>query len=465
MLSEKIIAYIADIVGGDEILTSEADRSCYSYDARTTGTVADLVVFPRTADQVSAIVKLANEHGFPVIPRGAGTGMTGGSTPTDGGVVVVMTKFDRILEIDLDDLIAVVEPGVLNYDFQQEVERHGLFFPPDPASLKYSTLGGNVAECAGGPRAVKYGVTKDYVLGLEVVLPTGGIIETGTRTMKGVVGYDLTRLFVGSEGTLGIVTKITLRLLPLPDTRGTLLAIYPEIDGAASTVSQIIRSRIIPSGLEFMDAASIRCAEMFLQGGFPIDAGGLLLIEVDGPHKIIDDQIAQIRRICDAQGAREVRIARDTAEAEHLWETRRCISQATYAVNPVKVNEDVTVPRSKIPALVKGVEEIARRRDLQIMCFGHAGDGNIHVSVMIDRSDEDMKKAEMAVEDIFRLTLDLKGTLSGEHGVGTTKASYIDMEIGAEALDVMKRIKDTLDPKGILNPGKIFPSVSGAARE
>ncbi|MBW2038079.1 MAG: FAD-binding protein [Deltaproteobacteria bacterium] len=457
MLSEGVIREIEKVIGSEGVMWAEEDRVCYSYDAKTTGPLPDLAVFPRTPEQVSRIMVLANEHGFPVIPRGAGSGMTGGATPVAGGVVVVMTKFDKILEVDLDELIAVVEPGVINYDLQQEVEGLGLFFPPDPASYKYSTIGGNVAECAGGPRAVKYGVMKDYVLGLEVVLPTGEIIETGTRTMKGVVGYDLTKLFVGSEGTLGIVTKVILKLLPFPEARGTLLAIFEKIEAAASSVAQIIRSRIIPSALEFMDNSSLRCAEAYLGAGLPTDAGGFLLIEVDGPQKAVDDQVKMIEEICWAQGAREVRAAENLQEVERLWELRRCLSQASYALNPVKVNEDVTVPRSKIPALVKGVEEIARREGLQIMCFGHAGDGNIHVSIMIGRGEEEMRRAEGAVEEIFKLTLDLKGTLSGEHGVGITKAPYIGMEISPAALEAMKRIKKALDPKGILNPGKIFP--------
>ncbi len=357
MLPIGVIKKIERIIGSDDVLQAEEDRVCYSYDANTTGSLPDLVVFPRATEQVSRIMVLANEHGFPVIPRGAGSGMTGGATP-GGGVVMAMTKFDTIVEIDLDNLIAVVEPGVINYDLQQEVESYGLFFPPDPASYRYSTIGGNVAECAGGPRAVKYGVMRDYVLGLEVVLPTGEVIETGVRTMKGVVGYDLTRLFVGSEGTLGIITKVILKLLPLPEARGTLLAIFPHIEGAASSVAQIIRSRIIPSALEFMDNASLRCAETYLGSGLPADAGGLLLIEVDGPQKVIDDQVLAIEEICLGQDAREVRVAGDPQEEERLWEIRRCLSQAAYSLNPLKVNEDVVVPRSKIPALVKGVEDI-----------------------------------------------------------------------------------------------------------
>jgi glycolate oxidase len=457
MLPKGLIRKIEKLISSEDILWAKEDRVCYSYDANTTGRLPDLVIFPRTPDQISKVMILANEHGFPVVPRGAGSGMTGGSTPVEGGVVVTMTNFDKILEIDLDNLIAVVEPGVINYEFQQEVESLGLFFPPDPASYKYSTIGGNVAECAGGPRALKYGVMRDYVLGLEVVLPTGEVIETGTQTMKGVVGYDLTRLFVGSEGTLGIITKVTLKLLPLPEARGTLLAIFPHVEEAASSVAQIIRSRILPSALEFMDNASLCCAESYLGAGLPTDAGGLLLIEVDGPRKIIDDQIKAIHEICLDQRVREVRVANDPQEVERLWEIRRCLSQAAYALNPVKVNEDIVVPRSRIPALVKGVEEIARKRRLHIMCFGHAGDGNVHVTIMVGRGEEEMERAEGGVEEVFRLTLALKGSLSGEHGVGITKARYINMEIGPAALETMKKIKTMLDPNGILNPRKIFP--------
>jgi glycolate oxidase len=421
-----------------------------------------LIVFPRTPQQISEILKLANQSHFPVIPRGAGTGFTGGTLPVEGGVVLVLTKMNKILRIDPENLLAIVEPGVVTYDLQQEVEKISLFYPPDPASLKTSTLGGNVAECAGGPRAVKYGVTKDYVLGLEVVLPTGEIISTGVQTVKSVVGYDLTKLLVGSEGTLGVITKIILRLLPLPKAKRTMLAIFPTIEAAAKTVSQIISSRIIPTTLEFMDNATIRCVEDYLHMGLPVEAGALLIIEVDGAPEALQGEIEEIQKICQANQALETKVAKDKQEAEDLWKARRAVSSAVVKLNPTKINEDVTVPRSKVADILRRVEAISKKHNLIIVNFGHAGDGNIHVNVLIDRrkpGEED--RAHVAVKEIFKAALDLGGTLSGEHGIGITKAPYLTMELGDMGVEVMKRIKKSFDPNNVLNPGKIFPEAAG----
>jgi glycolate oxidase len=458
MFDPKISQPIRNIVGKENFFDDKETRICYSYDATNIRYLPDLIVFPRTREQISAILKLANEAKFPVIPRGAGTGFTGGTLPVEGGVILVLTKMNRILQIDSDNLLTVVEPGVVTADLQKEVEKMGLFYPPDPSSLKSSTLGGNVAECAGGPRAVKYGVTKEYVLGLEVVLPTGEIISTGVQTVKGVVGYDLTKLMVGSEGTLGIITKMVLRLLPLPKAKRTLLAIFPTIEAAATAVSQVIRSRIIPTTLEFMDNAAIRCVEDYLHMGLPVEAGALLIIEVDGAPEAIAQDLLEIQKICLANRALETKTAKDDQEAEELWKARRAVSPAVVKLNPTKINEDITVPRSKVAEILHRVEAIAKRHQLIIVNFGHAGDGNIHVNVMIDKrrpGEED--RAHAAVEEIFAATLDLGGTLSGEHGIGITKAPYIAMEVGDMGLEVMKRIKKAFDPNNILNPGKIFP--------
>jgi len=373
-----------------------------------------------------------------------------------------LTKMNKILRIDPENLLAIVEPGVVTYDLQQEVEKISLFYPPDPASLKTSTLGGNVAECAGGPRAVKYGVTKDYVLGLEVVLPTGEIISTGVQTVKSVVGYDLTKLLVGSEGTLGVITKIILRLLPLPKAKRTMLAIFPTIEAAAKTVSQIISSRIIPTTLEFMDNATIRCVEDYLHMGLPVEAGALLIIEVDGAPEALQGEIEEIQKICQANQALETKVAKDKQEAEDLWKARRAVSSAVVKLNPTKINEDVTVPRSKVADILRRVEAISKKHNLIIVNFGHAGDGNIHVNVLIDRrkpGEED--RAHVAVKEIFKAALDLGGTLSGEHGIGITKAPYLTMELGDMGVEVMKRIKKSFDPNNVLNPGKIFPEAAG----
>lgn len=458
MINQAVIGKIQHIVGKEHILLDKETRVCYSYDATNMNYMPDVVVYPRTAQEIAEIVKLANEHRFPVIPRGAGTGFTGGSLPVEGGVVLVLTKMNKIIKIDPENLLAIVEPGVVTFDLQQAVEKIGLFYPPDPASLKSSTLGGNVAECAGGPRAVKYGTTKDYILGLEVVLPTGQIVSTGVITVKGVVGYDLTKLLVGSEGTLGIITKIVLRLLPLPKAKRTMLAIFPSIDAAAVTVSQIISSKIIPTTLEFMDNATIRCVEDYLHLGLPVDAGALLIIEVDGAPECLIPEIDEIRKICQANQALEIRVANDPKEADDLWKARRAVSAAVVKLNPTKVNEDITVPRSKVPEILKRVEAIAKKHNLIIVNFGHAGDGNIHVNVLIDKKKRDeVERCHLAVEEIFRETLALGGTLSGEHGVGITKAPYVGLELGDLGLEVMKRIKRAFDPNNIMNPGKIFP--------
>jgi len=463
MVDKGIIQGIKNIVGKENVAEDKETRICYSYDATNLRYLPDLIVYPFNREQISAILRLANEARFPVIPRGAGTGFTGGTLPVEGGVVLVLTKMNRVLQIDPENLVAVVEPGVVTYHLQQEVEKIGLFYPPDPASLKSSTIGGNVAECAGGPRAVKYGVTKDYVLGLEVVLPTGEIITTGAQTVKSVVGYDLTKLLVGSEGTLGIITKIILRLLPLPKAKRTMLAMFPNIEAAATTVSQIISSRIIPTTLEFMDNATIRCVEDYLHMGLPVEAGALLIIEVDGAPEVLNGEVGEIQKICQANRAIETKVAKDDREAEELWKARRAVSSAVVKLNPTKINEDVTVPRSKVANLLRQMEAISKKHNLIIVNFGHAGDGNIHVNVLIDRRKPgEEERAHLAVKEIFEATLGLGGTLSGEHGIGITKAPYLAMELGDMGLKVMKRIKQSFDPNNILNPGKIFPDAAAA---
>lgn len=460
MLSKNIITELTNIVGKENISTGMEDRICYSYDATNQKFLPDAVVFPKSAEEISLILKLANKEVFPVIPRGAGSGFSGGSLPVEGGVVVSLERMNKILKIDADNLIAIVEPGVVTGDLQEEVGKLGLFYPPDPSSLKFCTIGGNVAECAGGPRAVKYGVTKDYVLGLEVVLPTGEIINTGTQTIKGVVGYDLTKLMVGSEGTLGIVTKIILKLLPLPEATKTMLAVFSDMRDAAATVSRIISSRIIPSTLEFMDKNSISCVDDYVSMGLPADVDALLLIEVDGAKELIEKQAEGIKKICLDNSAREVRIAVDKREVKQLWQIRRAISPSLAKLKPNKINEDIVVPRSKIPDAIIGVKEIAKKYNFTNANFGHAGDGNIHVNIMIDKSDKaEFERAEKAVKEIFELVLGLGGTISGEHGIGISKMPYIGMELSRPAIDVMKKIKQVLDPKGILNPGKIFPKL------
>jgi len=458
VLSKNIITELINAVGKENISTAKEDLICYSYDATSQKFLPDAVVFPKSATDISSILKLANKEVFPVVPRGAGSGFSGGSLPVKGGVVVSLERMNKILKIDADNLVAIVEPGVITGELQWAVEDLGLFYPPDPSSLKFCTIGGNVAECAGGPRAVKYGVTKDYVLGLEIVLPTGEIINTGTQTLKGVVGYDLTKLMVGSEGTLGIVTKIILKLIPLSEAIKTMLAVFTDMRDAAKTVSKIISLKIIPSTMEFMDKNSISCVDDYSSMGLPADVEALLLIEVDGDKRLIENQAETIKKICLNNGAKEIRIAVDKKEAKKLWQLRRAISPALAKLKPNKINEDIVVPRSKIPDAIIGIREIAKKYNLTNANFGHAGDGNIHVNIMIDKSDKaEFERAEKAVKEIFELVLSFGGTISGEHGIGISKMPYIGMELSQPAIDVMKKIKQILDPKGILNPGKIFP--------
>jgi len=453
-----VISKVEAIVGRLYVSTAKEDLLCYAYDATNRHHLPDGVVFPGKTEEVSAIMKVVNDAGVHVVPRGAGTGMSGGALAVQGGLVMVMTRFNRVLSIDGDNLVAEVEPGVITAHFQEEVESKGLFYPPDPASAKYSTLGGNVAECAGGPRAVKYGVTRDYVLGLEVVLPSGEIITTGVRTAKGVVGYDLTRLIAGSEGTLGIVTKIVLRLVPLPEVVRTLGAVFGRIRDAARTVSEIVRSGLMPRTLEYMDQAAIQCVEDYLKIGLPVDAGAMLLVEVDGSPAAADRALAHLAAICEKGGGSEIRVAKSDKEAKALWRAREAISPALFRLGPHKINEDIVVPRNRIPDMVEWIEDLRRRTGLTMVTFGHAGDGNIHFNIMLDKEDKKaVNKAEDAVEELFRHTISLGGTISGEHGVGITKAPYLDMELGGPEIALMKRIKAAFDPKGILNPGKIFP--------
>ncbi|MFO7714953.1 FAD-binding oxidoreductase [Desulfosarcina sp.] len=446
------------IVGRPHFSARREDLVCYGYDATAVLYIPDAVVFPASSQQVSQIMALANAFRIPVIPRGGGSGMTGGALAVRGGVVIVFSRMNRILEVDQENLVARVQPGVITAAFQDQVKRMGLFYPPDPSSAGFSTMGGNLAECAGGPKAVKYGVTRDYVLGLEAVLPTGEIIKTGVRTAKGVVGYDLTRLIVGSEGTLALITEATVKLLPLPESVMTLTASFAGMDIAARAVSAIVRSHTVPRTIEFMDNASIRLAEGYLHVGLPVEAGALLIMEVDGKR----DEIGGLTRALEDQarrlGAVKVTVAQTEAEAQRLWQARKAISPALFKLAPHKINEDIVVPRNRVPDLVAKIDDLRRQTGLTMVAFGHAGDGNIHFNIMLDKSDpKALETAKRAVEALFDYTLALGGTISGEHGVGITKAPYLRKEVGGEVIALMQRIKKAFDPLGLLNPGKIFP--------
>jgi glycolate oxidase len=460
-MDSNVIQLITAIVGAANVLTSPEERWTYAYDATDRAAMPEAVVFPGSAAEIAAIVRLANEHRFPVTPRGAGTGRSGGSVPIHGGVALVLTRLNRILEISRNDLVAVVEPGVILTRLKQAVEAQGLYYPPDPASADFCTIGGNVAECAGGAVAVQYGVTRDYVLGLEVVLPTGELITAGTRTMKGVVGYDLTRLFLGSEGTLGVITRITLRLVAKPPARRTLVAGFGTLDAAAEAVSLILTSGLAPTALEFMDQVTLSCVQEMLPFALPSGTAALLLIAVDGHPKDVEDRTARMARFCREQGARPVLRAKTPEEAEDLWRARKVISPALLKVKPHKVSEDVAVPLGAIPALIAALQEISRARGLIIPSYGHAGDGNIHVNVLFDRQIPGERQAvNPAVEDIFTVVRQLNGTLSGEHGIGLTKAPYLGMELSEAAIALQRRLKQAFDPHNIMNPGKIFPGLA-----
>ncbi len=453
IITEKL----AEIVGREHIATSREELLSYSYDGTGQEFLPEAVAFPGSTDEISRIMVLADQEKFPVVVRGAGSGMTGGSLPVKGGLVLAMSRFKRIIEIDQANQIAIVEPGVINGHLRDVLKPMGLFYPPDPASLNFCTLGGNIAECAGGPSAVKYGVTRDYVLGLEVVLADGRVIETGCRTAKGVVGYDLTRLFVGSEGTLGIITRIIMKLLPLPTAAITFLVCCRSMPQATGLV-RLILEQLQPRTLEFMDKTAIALVKNRLPFALSAETAAILLIEVDGSPVSVKNQAAQLADFLDRQDVLSYQRADNRTEADLLWQARRAVSPAAFALRPDKISEDVVVPRSKIPELVTFTEELARKHNLPVFTFGHAGDGNIHVNIMLDKKNKDeLEQAEEAKKALFREVIRLSGTLSGEHGIGNTKSRFLPLELGSETIKLMRQIKKLFDPHDILNPGKIFP--------
>jgi glycolate oxidase len=457
--AEDFLYGLSAAVGPQWIRTDAASREAYGTDALLQGHPPDFVVIPADTKQVAAIAALCNAHGVPLVVRGAGTGYTGGAVPTRGGVLLSMERLNRILEIDEVNLLAVVEPNVITGDLQREVEHVGLFYPPDPASLEKSALGGNVAECAGGPRAFKYGTTKRYVLGLEAVLATGEVIETGSKAVKNVVGYDLTQLLVGSEGTLAIVTKIILRLVPKPPTQATLLALFENIESAVNAVSALIRRRAVPAAIELVDADSLQAVHEYLgQKIVPREANAALIIEVDGSASAVEDEIGRVAEGCDEAGAVGVVRADTASEREQIWSLRRQLSLALRATGLLKINHDVVVPRGRVPELFAAVADLKRDYQLRIACFGHAGDGNIHVNLMVNHQDTaELDRARTAERRLFERVVALEGSISGEHGIGFAKAKYLGIELSEAEIALMKRIKRAFDPNGILNPGKIFP--------
>jgi glycolate oxidase len=457
---QDLLPHFATIVGEEFVRTDAESLTRYGVDALKRGHNADVVLLPADTAQVAGIVRLCYEHEVPFVPRGAGTGYTGGAVPVKGGVVISMERMNRIIEIDEENLLAVVEPNVITGDLQAEVEKLGLFYPPDPASLKQSVIGGNVAECAGGPRAFKYGTTKKYVLGLEAVLPTGEIVTTGGKVVKNVVGYDLTQLLVGSEGTLAIITKVTLRLVPKPPVQSTLRATFIDVETAVRAVTNIIRHRVVPAALELIDGESLEAVAAYLKvrSLAPEGTGAILLIEVDGIPQAVEEEARLVELACRETGATEILRAQDEAERQELWRVRRELSYSLKMITPLKFNHDMVVPKARIPDLISLVARIRGAYNLRIPCFGHAGDGNIHVNIMVSPDDEDeIMRAHEAEKVLFEGVVALEGSISGEHGIGFSKAPFLPIELSPEEIALMKRVKAAFDPKGLLNPGKIFP--------
>ncbi len=455
-MDTRVIKELRSTLGADRVLDSDVDRVAYSYDATWGEALPDVVVLPLTTAEVSAALRIANRERIPVVPRGAASGLSGGAVPVEGGICLCVARMNKILEINPDELLAVVQPGVVNMDLQDAVAQQGLFFPPDPASWYMSTLGGNVGENAGGPRCLKYGVTKDYVLGLEVVLADGQVMRTGGRTIKNVAGYDLTSLIVGSEGTLGVVTEITVKLLPKTAGRTTVMGIFSQIEQACEAVNRVITSGVLPLTTEIIDGDCIGAVQSQEDYGLPNDADAVLLIDVEGWPGATEHESQIVSQACLAAGAREVHCADDEAAAERLWAARRAISPALSTLGD-KLGEDIAVPRSRIPEMVRRVREIGRKYGMRTPVFGHIGDGNLHPYLICDRSDaEMMARVRQAAGEIFTTAIALGGTLTGEHGIGLAKRDFLERALDPVARQQMLSIKRLFDPNNILNPGKLF---------
>lgn len=458
MLEKTHLKAFQNIVGEENVFDDKAHMIAYSYDATRTRYEPDAVIFPRHEEDVSAILKYCNEHHIVITPRGAGSGFTGGALPANGGIVLGFEKhMNKILEIDMDNMVAVVQPGVINMDLQRAVEEVGLFYPPDPASQEYTTLGGNVAENAGGMRASKYGITKDYVMALRAVLPNGDIIRAGKKTIKDVAGYNIAGILVASEGTLAVITEITLKLIAKPKMTKTAMGIFPSVEAAMNAVYKTFAAGITPVAMEFLDNLTIRAVEEKFHKGLPVDAGALLVTDVDGNLDIeLEEQLEKIEEVFKENGCSKFQRAKDEKEAADLWFARRNASQSITIYGSKKINEDITVPRSELPKLLKEIEKISQKYNVKIPCFGHTGDGNVHTNVMVDGSDpEQLKIGHDAIVEIFKITVEMGGTLSGEHGIGLSKAPFMNIAFSEEEINLFRAIKRAFDPNNILNPGKM----------
>jgi glycolate oxidase len=457
-LSQRVLSELSAIAGAANVLTKKEDLIPYSFDGTAAlNQMPGCVLFVTSAQQISEVLKLANRTGAAIVTRGSGTGLSGGSLPSQDCVVMCTVRMDKILEVDRANLTMLVEPGVTTINIAEEAGRAGLFYPPDPGSMKISTIGGNVAENSGGLRGLKYGVTRNYIMGMEVVLPNGEILFTGNKCVKDVAGYSLKDVFIGSEGTLGVITKVLLKLIPKPQSKKTMVATFNKMDEAAETVSAIIAAQIIPCTLEFLDRTTIHCVEDYAKIGLPLDCEALLLMETDGHPAVVAEEAAAMERIAREHHAKEVRVAKDDAEAMKLATARRSAFSALARLAPTVILEDATVPRSELAHMIRFVEQIAKKYQLRIGTFGHMGDGNLHPTFLTDeRNKDEMHRVELAFTEIFDEAIRLGGTITGEHGVGVAKKTFLPKMMGDAQMRVMRELRRVLDPNGILNPGKMF---------
>lgn len=458
MIETQDLEALKAIVGTEDIKYDKAHQIAYSYDATRTRYQPDAVIFPKNEEEISRILKYCNEKRIPIVPRGAGSGFTGGALPKDGGIVLALEKhMNNIVEIDTKNMVAVVQPAVVNMKLQKKVESMGLFYPPDPASEEYSTIGGNVSENAGGMRAAKYGITKDYVMAIRAVLPNGDIIRAGKRTIKDVAGYNIAGILIASEGTLAIITEITLKLLSKPKLSQTVMGIFPSVHSAMEAVYNSLASGANPVAMEFLDNLTIRAVEEKFKKGLPVEAGAILISDIDGnvPEEI-EYQIELLQKSFKANGCSAFKIAQNEQEAKDIWFARRNASQSITLYGSKKINEDITVPRKELPRLLDEINKVAKKYNIHVPCFGHTGDGNVHTNVMVDGSDkEQVEIGYKAIDEIFRITVELGGTLSGEHGIGLSKAPYMDIAFNEAEMNIMREIKKAFDPNNILNPSKM----------
>ena len=458
-MKQSIIEQLIGVLGAENILTEEDDVYCYSYDGTPAldPVLPDVVVLPQNTGHVAGVLKIAAEHKIPVYTRGSGTNLSGGVVPLQKGIILSTQEMNRIIEVDAENLTATVEAGVVIQTLVDEAAKYGLLYPPDPGTVKTATMGGSVAECAGGLRGLKYGITKDYVMGVKVVLADGSIVNFGNKTVKNVAGFDMKSIFVGSEGLLGVVTEILVKLIPAPAARKSMMVIFKDLNKAANVIREVIAAKIIPSTMEIIDNTTIRAIEDHVKAGLPIDAEAIILLEVDGAKEAVGPEAKLVEDICVKNGADKIIVAETDAEREKLWDARRAALPSLVRVKPTTILEDATVPRSKIPDMIRGVNEIAKKYNLTIGTFGHAGDGNMHPTILTDEDDpEEMERVHHAVSEIFDLALSLDGNLSGEHGIGLSKAPFMPRMFSPREMELMKSLKLTFDPDNILNPGKVF---------